>query len=162
MDFAAGHVGAERRHVKLDVRRLRAGIHPRKQATLIDADSKRATAVQQPVPSELEPPPRRTQRVIGRDRFGDPIDQPELQVVLEVLADRRPVELHRNAVTLQRVGGANSREHQKLRRLDRAGGEDHAALGGYGADRTAAAAGHADRATSGEQDLTDLGVGKNG
>ena len=118
--------------------------------------------MQQPVAAELEPAPQRTQRVISGDGFGDPADHPELQVILEILANCGPIQYDRDAMTLQLCGGADSRQHQKLRRLDGAGSENHAALGGHGAGHAAAAAGHADCALSGEQNFADLGVGENG
>ena len=57
VDLAAGHVRAQGCHVKLDVRRLRFRLQARKQAALIDADRKRAAAVQQPLTAKLDAAP---------------------------------------------------------------------------------------------------------
>ena len=62
-------------------------------------------------------------RVVGEE------DDPGVQVVLQVAADGGLVEAHVDAERAQLVGRADAREHQQLRRLVGAGGQDHLALG---------------------------------
>ena len=62
-------------------------------------------------------------RIVGEE------DDPRVQVVLQVGADRGLVEAHLDAERAELVGRADAREHQQLRRLVGARAEDHLALG---------------------------------
>ncbi len=53
----------------------------------------------------------------------------DVDVILQVLADARGVEHHRNAQLAQRFPGPDARQHQHLRRLQRAGRQQHLARG---------------------------------
>ena len=69
-------------------------------------------------------------RVVAFVEGGQPLHreaQRHLQVVVQVGADARPVELHVYAELAQVRAGADPRQHQKLRRADRAARQDHLA-----------------------------------
>ena len=57
---------------------------------------------------------------------------------MEVLADPRQVDQHRNADGLQPARRADAGQQQQLRRVDRAGADDHLARGGRGLGATVA------------------------
>ena len=115
------HHGGE---VELDVGRVDAVVRAPEAAGLGDVGGQRAAALrlqQRDVLLRLGRLERR--RVVGEQ------DDPGVQVILEVAADRGLVEPHVDAERGQLVGGADAGEHQQLRRLVGAGGEDDLAGG---------------------------------
>ena len=72
-------------------------------------------------------------------------------MVLQVLADRQ-VLADGDPERRELVGRADPREHQQHRRLVRAGGEDHLALGAHRLDDAVADELDADRAVAVEDD----------
>ena len=69
-----------------------------------------------------------------------PVDDADLVAVLQVAADTRQVDAHRDAELLEFRARSDAREHQELGRVERAAGQDHlasraglAALAGVGA-----------------------------
>jgi hypothetical protein len=68
-------------------------------------------------------------RRVQRDRLGARVLDVDLEVVLEIAADARQVRHRRNLEAFKLVGVADAGQHQQLRRVDRAAGEDHLALG---------------------------------
>ena len=88
------------------------------------------TAIGPRAPDDVvEPHPQlaapRAQRVVRRDRLRAAEDDARLQMVLQVLADALERVHDRNAVLLQQRGRPDAGQLQQLRRLQRAGGEDH-------------------------------------
>ena len=69
-------------------------------------------------------PKRRVIALVERGDAVDLVDQPQLQMILQIGADARPVEHDRNAVLAQMRGRPDAGQQQDLRRADRAGGED--------------------------------------
>ena len=68
-------------------------------------------------------------RRVQRDRLGARVLDVDLQMVLEIAADARQVRHRRDLEPFELVGVADAGQHQQLRRVDRAAGEDHLALG---------------------------------
>src|SRR5262249_62210205 len=62
----------------------------------------------------------------------DLVDEPKLEVVLQVVADAGLVEHDRNAEALELLGAAHAGELENLGRADRPGREDHRAASAPG------------------------------
>src|SRR5262249_20606190 len=69
--------------------------------------------------------------------------QPQLQMILQVLADASPVERDRDAETRELAERTDAGEFQHLDRADRAGGEDHLAAAARRARRAVLPPAHA-------------------
>src|SRR5205085_10481584 len=81
-------------------------------------------------------------------------------MVLQVPADARPIE-HDGTAKLRKIGGRpDTGEQQKLRRADRAGGEDHLAANACDLGPIIAAKTHAGRATIFDRDAFDQTIGQ--
>src|SRR5690606_2164947 len=85
-----------------------------------------------------------------------------VQVVLQVGAHAGTIEQDVDAVPAQFGLRADARQHQQLRRVDRAAAEDHLAPGPVVERAAAFPAGHAGRAPAVEGDALDHGAGAHG
>ncbi|MCY1346045.1 hypothetical protein D9M69_321200 [compost metagenome] len=81
-----------------------------------------------------------------------------VDVVLQVLADAGQVHPQRNAQALQLGGRADAGEHQRLRRAEGAGGEDHLAPRAHFLDLLAVVVAHPDAARALEDQAVEGGV----
>ena len=83
------------------------------------------SSVAKPLPRN-EPLPQRQQQSVGphvahqRAFVAAAVDQQRGNVVLQVLADAWQPRLHRDTVLSQFIRVADARQHQQLRRIDRA------------------------------------------
>ena len=127
MDLAARHVRAQRGHMELDIRRPGARHHACKQATLVDADGERSLPEEQPFKADARVANDGAQLIVGGDRHRAAINETKLQMILQIFADPGAIDDDRDAVLAQRRGGADSRHHEQVRRLDRSGAQNHAA-----------------------------------
>ena len=153
------HVRGERREMELHVGPLRVGHRARENAALVDADRHRAAAPEQVIEPDLQLAERRAQRVVGGDRLRAAEDHPRLQMVLQVLADALERVVNGNAERLQQRGRTDARQLEQLRRLQRAGGEDHLPARGRGSLLAALSVGDAGRATIREHDARRVRIG---
>ncbi|MNI51737.1 hypothetical protein D3C73_1064770 [compost metagenome] len=115
MHLAASHVGRQRGEVVLGVGRLAGRIHPAEQAALVDADRQRAAPEQQPLQAHAHAPVQAAQLVVGGDGPSGFVDQPDLQVVLQVFANAGQVAHHADTELAQQRGRPHARELQQLR-----------------------------------------------
>src|SRR5262249_46273817 len=89
----------------------------------------------------------------------DLVDEPKLEVVLQVVADAGLVEHDRNAEALELLGAAHAGELENLGRADRAGREDHLAASARGSRRAVLPPVHARRAWAVKRDPFHQAVG---
>ena len=80
------------------------------------------------------------------------------QMILQILADGQ-VDERVHADLFQMIGGADARQHQEVRRVERAAGEDHLAVGGRLHLHAVVRIGDAARAGSVHDDARDVGAG---
>ena len=115
-----------RQEVELDVGIAHAGARADEAAGLEMIGGAEAAPAQQPVQPDHA---RATRPVwpIERDRLLRGDLEIELQMVLQILADAGPVGDDVDAERAQLRRRADARELEKLRRIDRAGAEDHLA-----------------------------------
>src|SRR5262249_3139102 len=94
------------------------------------------------------------------ERFGafDLIDEPQLQMILQVFADAGLVEHDANAELPELAGDADAGEFEDLHRADRAGRENNFAADARGSPRPVLAPVHADRTRSLKLDPLDQAV----
>ncbi len=108
MHCAACHVGRQSGHMKLNVRRHRLGRQRAHEASaLIDPDRQRPTPCEQPLQSDLHTPCDRTQFIVGRNRSRAFVHQPNLQMVLQILAHARQIVYDTDAVLREQRGRTN-------------------------------------------------------
>jgi hypothetical protein len=110
--------------VELQVRMLDAGLGADEAAGLQVRGGADALAGQEP----LHAAHRHAVRLgisVERDRLGAVLLDIHLQVLLEILPDAGQVVLHRDAGLLQMVRRADTRQHEQLRRVDGAAGQDY-------------------------------------
>src|SRR5690606_1027463 len=67
-----------------------------------------------------------TDRVVG-DRLGAAGQRANVEVILQVAADARQRLTHTDTTFTQMIGRTDARQHQQLRRIERAAGKDHLA-----------------------------------
>src|SRR6185437_443795 len=119
----------ERLHVVLQVGRLARGVALDEGAELARRHAHRAA----PEERVFEPDADTAEDAVGPlvERLGiaDLVGEAHLQMVLQVLAHPRQRVTDGDAVTLQQLAGADSRDLQELRRADGAGGKDDLARG---------------------------------
>ncbi len=96
--------------------------------------------------------------VVVSDLLCAAVQGADVQMILQVAADLGQVGDHRDAVFAQVIGWPESGQHQQLRRVDRAAGDDHLAGVDALGVMPAAAQLHADRAAAIEQHAFDQGV----
>ena len=99
------------------------------------------------------------QFVVGRDRLRHFVDQTNLQVILQVLADTCAIGDDRNPVPVQERGRPDARHLQQLRRLQRAGRENHLAQRAHLVHLAMLDVPHAGRLRAVEQHLQRLRIG---
>ena len=108
-------------------------------------------AVEQHAPADALP-------VIAVRAIGDRDDR-HFRMVDQILADARQIGDAIDAVRAQMIGRADARQHQQLRRDQRAGGDDHFAVGeGLLLGAVGVAPGDADRAAVLDLDALRLGA----
>src|SRR5207247_4301241 len=86
------------------------------------------------------------------------IDEPQLQVILQVLAHARLIEHDGNAEPRELIGTADAGEFEDLHGADRASRKDDLAASARGSDRAVLAPAHGDRARALKLDLLDQTV----
>ncbi|CUI27591.1 Uncharacterised protein [Achromobacter xylosoxidans] len=143
MHLAAGHVGRQRGEMELGVGRGAGRIDAAEQAALVDAHRQGPAAEQQPLQPHRGAAVQRAQLVVGGDGAARLVDEADLQVVLQVLAHAGQVAHHADAEAPQQRGRAHARQLQQLRRLQRAGAQDHLAAGPQRAHLAVLAVAHA-------------------
>ncbi len=121
----ARHVGRQRREMELHVGPRRVGHGAREEAALVDADGHRPAPSQHEIEADAKLAPRRRERVVGRDRARAAEDHPRLQMILQIFADAGQRVDDADAEALQQRGRPDPRQLQQLRRLERAGAQDH-------------------------------------
>ncbi len=144
---------------ELDVGRFRVGEGARDHPADHHADRERAGAKEQPLEPDPRLAPEVAQVVVRRDRLRALVDEPQQQVVLEVLADARQVGDHRDAVLAQERGGPEAGQLQELRRLDRARAQQHLARCAHRGLRAVTPIADAHRAPPLELDAGRAGTG---
>src|SRR6266516_2157625 len=94
------------------------------------------------------------------ERLGarDLIDEPQLQVILQVLAHARLIEHDGNAEPRELIRAADAGEFEDLHGADRASRKDDLAASARGSDRAVLAPAHGDRARALKLDLFDQAV----
>src|SRR5262249_13365922 len=128
-------VERERLHVELDVGPLARRIGAREQPELRGRHGERAAAEQRVVEPHAGAANRRTIDLVERFGAFNPIDEPQLQVILQVLADAGLVEHDGNAELPELVRGADAGEFEDLHRANRAGRENDFAADARGSPR---------------------------
>ena len=102
---------------------------------------------------------RRVIALVERGDAVDLVDHAQLQMILQVGADARPVEHDRDAVLLQLLRRADAGQQHDLRRADRAGGENDFAAAARRARLRRPAPAHAGGAPAVEHDAFDQAAG---
>ena len=156
MQVAAGTLDAEADEVELHVRRSQFRARARKHAHMPRADRQRPVAMQQPAPQRGQPARGAAHLVVERERTRALVHAAALVVILEILADTRAFAKHLDAVLTQQRAGADTRELQQLRRVDRATTEDHLARRARLEHTTVASIGDTHRAAALEQHAHDV------
>src|SRR5947208_1312134 len=138
---------------------LAAGVEAGEQAELGRRHRQRAAAEQRVFEPHADAAQQRAVGLVERLDAVHLVDQPQLQMVLQILADARLVERDGNAEIAQLRGGADAGAQQNLHRADRARGEnDLAAARGF--ERLAVAApAHADGAPAVEPHVVHQAIG---
>src|SRR5207302_5589992 len=149
----------ERLHVELDIGALARRIGAGEQAELRRRHGERPAAKERVVERHAQLAEGRMIERVERLRAGDLVDQPKLQMVLQVLADAGLVEHDRYAELLRAGGGPDAREQQDLRRADRARRQDDLAPAARLARLAVLAPAHARRALAVERNAFDQASG---
>src|SRR5262245_64678591 len=108
---------------------LASGVRAREQAELRGRHGERPAAKERVVEAHACAADERTIGLVEGLGARDLVDEPKLEVILQVVADASLVEHDRNAEALQLAGAADAGELENLDRADRAGREDHLAAG---------------------------------
>ena len=145
--------------MKLNVGGAGARQDAREQPALVDPDAERPPPVHQPFQADAGLPCEGAQIIVRGDRFRDAIHQPELQMVLQVLAHARQIVNDVDTVTPQQITGTDARELQQLRALQRARRQDHFARRPHFADRAVLPEAHAGRPASLHDEAGGLRIG---
>ena len=116
-------VGRERQEVNLDIGRgqPRTGLEERARGA--GGDRQRPLAQGRVLKARHHPANRMVDDVVERDLLRAARDQPDLHVVLQIVADAGRVEHDLDAVLLQQVRRSDAGELQQLRRVIRAAGD---------------------------------------
>src|SRR5262249_32287000 len=141
-------VEGERLHVVLDVGALTRRIGAREQPELRGRHGERAAAKKRIIERHAGAPDLRTIDLVERFGAFDLIDEPQLQMILQVFADAGLVEHDANAELPELAGDADAGEFEDLHRADRAGRENNFAADARGSPRPVLAPVHADRTRS--------------
>ena len=108
-------VERQRLHMELDVGALARRIGTREQAKLRRRHGERATPAQRIVEPHTGAADQRMIGFVERLDAGHLVDQPELQVILQVLADAGLIEDHRQPEARNLRRRPDAREQQQLR-----------------------------------------------
>jgi hypothetical protein len=138
--------------VDLYVGRGEALVRAKERPRIAGADRERALAPEGVAHADPEPAHHRIDLVVDRDRPRALEHHPDLQMVLEILADAGAFGNDRNAVLLQQSTRADARELQELRRVDGPAGENDLSPRPNLEARAAAAVLHADSLATLEDD----------
>src|SRR5262249_46940170 len=118
----------------------------------------RAAAEEGIVYSHARTPEQRTIGLVQRLGARDLVDEPQLQMVLQIFADAGLVEHDRDAEALELIGAADTGELEDLHRADRAGGQNHLAAIARGSACTVLPPAHSSRARAVELDPLDQAI----
>ncbi len=113
-------------HEVLDVGARLVGLPPPEGATLDQVGGGRAAAEQRVLQPGQRPPAQPLVLVVAV-RALQLVHQRDLDVILQVAANAGQVGQDRDAVPLERLRRADARQHQQLRRIERASADDHLA-----------------------------------
>ena len=143
----------------LQVGALARRIGARDDAELRRRHGQRAAAAQRIVEENLGAAEHRRVHLVQRLDARHLVDHPQLQMVLQVLADARLVQHDRNSELRELRGGPDARQQQRLDRSDRARRQDHLAAAARDLDLAVLPIAHADRAPAVELDALDHAAG---
>ena len=127
MQLGTDLLGAEddEMHLHVGCRDRRTGAE--KSAGIARADGQQALAEQDVAQAPDKTLPPAVDDVVHGDRLGAAILEAHLEMILQIRADAGMIGNDGDAVLAQKLRGADAGELQNLRRVDRAGGEDHLA-----------------------------------
>src|SRR5580704_10764150 len=148
--------------MKLDVGCLRFRQQAREEAALVDAGRQRPGAKKEPFDAHMQAAGHRMKRVIGGDGLGASIDQTNLKMILQVLADALAIDHDRYVVRAQLLSWPDARQHQQLRRLDGTGSQHNTMTGVQVLQLRTDATGDATGAAFIDENASDLSVGDDG
>ena len=120
MQLLAHLVGRERQEVNLDVGRRQPRIGLEERARGARGDGQRSLAERRIARAGHDTATRMIEDVVERDRLRATHHDPDLHVILQVVADAGGVEHDVNAVALQQLRRSDAGELQQLRRVIRA------------------------------------------
>ena len=103
MQLLAHLVGRERQEVNLDVRRRKTRIGLEKRPRRACRDRQRAAAKSRISRAGQDPANRIVDDIVECDALGTTRDQPDLQMVLQIVTDARRIEHHVDAVSAQQL-----------------------------------------------------------
>ena len=152
MQRLAEAVERQRLHVILQIGALLVAIGAGEQAELRRRHGQRAAPQQRIFGEHAGKAEARMIALVERGDAVDLVDQPQLQVILQVGADAGPVGDDVDAVLAQLRGRPDAGQQQELRRADRAGGENDFAAAARAARRAVLPPAHAGRALAVEDD----------
>ena len=109
----------------LDIRRRQPWIGLEERTRRAGRDRQRSPPRQRVLHAGHDLPHRIGNHVIERDLLGTTHHHPDLQMILQVVADAGRVEHHADAVPPQQIRGADAGELQQLRRVVRAAGNQY-------------------------------------
>ncbi len=144
--------------MELDVRRIDARMALGEAAALGDIRCGRAVPLDHPSRGAEQGGQAAIAAVIA-DRFADPSDDVDVEMVLQIAADARQIGDDGQAESAQIVGRADPRQKQELWRVDRAGGDNDFTLGSGDRRRVADGVFDADRAIFLEDDAQRQSAG---
>src|SRR5579883_1617906 len=114
--------------MRLDVRRFEAGAGLQKCSAFI-GEGRRDAIAKQEAAQDRRNKPVDAQIAIERHRLDDLVNEADIDMVLQILADAGQVMRGLYAVRCKLVGVADAGQHENLRGIDRAGREDDLLIG---------------------------------
>ena len=157
--LAAVIVGHRHAEMQLDVGNVEVGPGFQEAAAFGEIRGHRPAAFAPVLADGPQQPRQRLQRDAVEVRIVRHVAEHEIRMVLQVLPDAGQM-MHAGDAVLAKCGAvADARQHQQLRRLERAGGDDHLAPGADLLQLLALPVLDADRALALEQDAGGMSVG---
>ena len=124
MQRLAEFIERERLHVELQIGPFLVAVRAREGAKLGRRHGQRPAPAERIIEAHQRAAEDRAVIFVERADAGDFVDQPQLQMVLQIFPDARPVDERDNAVFAQLRARPDPRQQQKLHRADGAGGEN--------------------------------------